>query len=56
MRQPPNRNADEEISVRDIVASTSENKTDFMYSVIMNQYVEKMMPNYIDGGLKWLME
>ena len=52
----PNRNADEEISVRDIVASTSENKTDFMYSVIMNQYVEKMMPNYIDGGLKWLME
>lgn len=52
----PNKKADGEISVRDIVASTSEHKTDFMYSVIMNEYVEKMMPDYIDGGLKWLME
>ena len=26
-----------------------------MYSVIMNGYVEKIMPEYIDGGLTWLM-
>ena len=44
------------MSVRDILASTSGNKTDFMYSVIMNKYVEKMMPEYINGGLTWLME
>ena len=47
---------DDDVSVRDILESTSGNKTDFMYSVIMNEYVEKMMPEYIDGGLKWLME
>ena len=44
------------ISIRDIVLSTSGKKTDFMYSVIINGYVEIMMPDYIDGGLKWLME
>ncbi len=44
------------VSIRDILESTSGNKTDFMYSVIMNNYVEEMMPEYIDGGLKWLME
>lgn len=44
------------VSVRDILASTSGNKTDFMYSVIINGYVEKMMPEYIYGGLIWLME
>lgn len=43
------------ISVRDILKSTSGNKTDFMYSVIMNGYEEKMMPKYIEGGLTWLM-
>jgi len=43
------------ISIRDILSSSSGNKTDFMYSVIMNDHVEKMMPDYIDGGLKWLM-
>ena len=47
---------DDAVSIRDILESTSGNKTDFMYSVIMNDYVEKMMPEYIDGGLKWLME
>ena len=47
---------DDDVSVRDILESTSGNKTDFMYSVIMNEYVEKMMPEYVDGGLKWLME
>lgn len=47
---------DDIISIRDILESTSENKTDFMYSVIMNGYVERMIPEYIDGGLIWLME
>ena len=47
---------DDMVSLRDILASTSGNKTDFMYSVIMNGYVEKIMPEYIDGGLTWLME
>lgn len=46
---------DDEVSIRDILASTSGHKTDFMYSVIMNGYVEKIMPEYIDGGLTWLM-
>lgn len=47
---------DDIISIRDILESTSGNKIDFMYSVIMNGYVEMMIPEYIDGGLKWLME
>lgn len=47
---------DDELSVRDILTATSGKKTDFMYSVIMNDYVEKMMPEYISGGLQWLME
>jgi len=47
---------DDVVSVRDILSSTTGNKTDFMYSVIMNGYVETMMPKYIDGGLQWLME
>lgn len=49
-------NDNSSISIRDILSSSSGNKTDFMYSVIMNDHVEKMMPDYIDGGLKWLME
>lgn len=47
---------DDIISIRDILESTSGNKIDFMYSVIMNGYVEMMIPEYIDGGLTWLME
>lgn len=47
---------DDIVSIRDILASTSGNKTDFMYSVIMNGYVENIMPKYIDGGLTWLMK
>lgn len=58
----PNKKNDKKISdedmvsIRDILASTSGNKTDFMYSVIMNGYVENIMPEYIDGGLLWLMQ
>ncbi len=57
LKKDGNKISDNDIvSVRDILNSTSGTKTDFMYSVIMNKYVEKMMPDYIDGGLKWLME
>ena len=52
----PGNRSTTNISVRDILKSSSGNKTDFMYSVILNDLVEKMMPNYIDGGLRWLME
>ena len=41
---------------RIILTKTVKNKTDFMYSVIMNGYVENIMPEYIDGGLLWLMQ
>lgn len=47
---------DSEFSLRDILKSTSGTKTDFMYSVIMNNLVETMEPRYIGEGLKWLME
>ena len=51
-----NGEKDSEFSLRNILNSTSGNKTDFMYSVILNGFVEKMEPNYISEGLKWLME
>ena len=44
------------ITIHEIIEATSGKKTDFMYSVILNEYVRLMMPEYIDGGLKWLME
>ena len=43
-------------TLRDILASTSNGKTDFMYSVILNGLTEAMEPKYISEGLKWLME
>lgn len=46
---------DDKITLRDILKASSGNKTDFMYSVIMNEYVEIMEPDYIRGGLEWLM-
>lgn len=48
--------SEDEISIRDILSSSSKNKTDFMYSVIINGYVETMIPEYIEEGLTWLME
>jgi len=45
----------QECSLRDIVSHTSNGKTDFMYSVILNNYVEAMLPEYIKEGLAWLM-
>lgn len=41
--------------IRDIVTHTSNGKTDFMYSVILNKLVEAMLPEYIKEGLTWLM-
>ncbi len=55
----PNNKKDEhdsEFSLRDILKSTSGEKTDFMYSVILNQLVNDMEPNYISEGLAWLMK
>lgn len=43
-------------SIRDIVAHTSNGKTDFMYSVILNNLTERMVPKYIEEGLIWLMQ
>jgi len=43
-------------NIRDIVDHTSNSKTDFMYSVILNNLTEKMLPGYIEEGLIWLMQ
>lgn len=42
------------VTVRDIIQSTSNNKTDFMYSVILMSKYKDMLPNYIKDGLEWL--
>lgn len=46
---------DTPLSLRDIVNSTSDKKTDFMYSVILNDQLETMLPTYIKEALEWLM-
>lgn len=46
---------EDKITLRDILKASSGNKTNFMYSVIMNDCVETMEPDYIRGGLEWLM-
>lgn len=43
-------------SVRMIVQHTVNQKTDFMYSVILNKLVDSMLPNYIEEGLIWLTD
>lgn len=45
-----------EFSLVDILNSTTNAKTDFMYSVILNGYAKEMLPDYINKGLKWLMK
>ena len=47
---------DDPINLRDILKSTSGSKTDFMYSVVLNKKAKETEPNYIQGGLEWLME
>ena len=44
-----------EFSIRTIVLHTSNGKTDFMYSVILNNLVASMLPDYIKEALLWLM-
>lgn len=41
-------------SIRDVVNSLSNNKSDFMYSIILKNIQEKVIPNYIREGLSWL--
>lgn len=49
-------NDDNKLNLRDIIDRTGFKKTNFMYSVIENNYQLKMLPNYIEEGLEWLME
>ena len=49
------REKDSVFSLYDILEATSNGKTDFMYSVIMYGFDEKMLPTYIEEGLEWLM-
>ena len=42
------------VCLRDIVISTANRKTDFMYSVIMNKQATNMLPDYIKEALLWL--
>ncbi|MCR5702456.1 MAG: AAA family ATPase [Lachnospiraceae bacterium] len=44
------------IKLRAILKSISGSKTNFMYSVVLNKKAEETEPNYIRGGLEWLME
>jgi len=46
--------AAESPSVREIVASTSNGKTDFMYSLILKEDFQDDVPPYILAALKWL--
>ena len=45
-----------ECNIRSIVSHTSNSKTDFMYSVILSNLAEVMLPNYIKEALLWLMQ
>src|SRR5690625_2062649 len=49
-------NDDNKLNLRDIIDRTGFKKTNFMYSVIENNHQLKMLPNYIEEGLEWLME
>ena len=48
--------ATEMLGLREIVNTTSSNKTDFMYSVLLKEKETDVLPIYIEEGLKWLME
>lgn len=45
-----------ECNIRSIVSHTSKSKADFMYSVILSNLAEAMIPNYIEEALLWLMQ
>lgn len=44
------------ITIRQVVASTSNNKTDFMYSLIIDEDFHSKTPDYISNALKWLSD
>lgn len=44
----------ESLSIREVVASTSNNKTDFMYSLLLKNNFKSEVPPYILSALKWL--
>ena len=41
-------------TVRDLVNENANNKTNFMYSVILKKLQKYMLPNYLKEGLEWL--
>lgn len=41
-------------TIRGIVLSTSNDKTDFMYSLLLNPELMKTVPPYISSALRWL--
>lgn len=43
-------------NIRSIVSHTAESKTDFMYSVILSNLAQAMLPDYIKEALLWLMK
>lgn len=43
------------ITVRDILNENKNNKTDFMYSIILAELHLKALPDYIREGLMWLI-
>lgn len=45
-----------ECNIRSIVSHTTKSKADFMYSVILSNLAEAMIPNYIEEALLWLMQ
>ena len=47
---------EEKLGVREIVNATSNYKTDFMYSVLLNEKEKDVLPSYIEEGLKWLTQ
>lgn len=47
---------DDSCNLRTIVNHTSNGKTDFMYSVILNDLVDAMLPVYIKEALLWLIK
>lgn len=49
-------NGESNITIRQIVASTSGKKTDFMYSLIMKRNFHEQTPGYISDALKWLSD
>lgn len=55
---PNNRTGemDSDFTIRDLLKSMKGSKTDFMYSVVLHQYVEEMEPKYISEGLEWLQK